>query len=76
MGVSLTAKLLLGVAVLLAIVGIIFTIYEKGETAGASAEVVKVQTRTRQVQGKIDNAEALGPRTSGDVSKRLRDGSF
>lgn len=76
MFVSIGAKLLLGVAVLLAIVGVIFTIYSKGETAGASGEVAKVVTRTKQVQGKIDNAEQAVPRDPADISKLLRSGSF
>lgn len=50
--------------------------FHDGAKSGAASEVVKVQTRTKQVQGKINAAEAAGPRTPGEVSKKLRDGSF
>lgn len=72
MSASLIAKLVLGLAVLAALAGVYLHVFNQGE----AAEVAKVQTRTKVVQGKIDNAEALGPHTSGDVSKRLRDSSF
>lgn len=72
MTASLTAKLLLGLAVLAALAGVYLHIFNQGE----AAEVAKVQTRTRAVQGKVDAAEAATSRAPADVSRSLRDGSF
>lgn len=50
--------------------------FHDGAKSGAASEVVKIQTRTKQVQGKINAAEAATSRSPGDVSRSLRDGSF
>jgi hypothetical protein len=64
---------------LLAVVGALgysAFVYHKGESAGGAAVTAKVQQKTIQTQRKIDDAEAHGPRTPHDVSRRMRDGSF
>ena len=57
-------------------VGFMAVVYHKGETAGGAAVEKKVQVITQKTQKRIDDAEAHGPRTSRDVSKRMRDGTF
>ena len=51
---------------------LVLFIYHKGELAG-KADDLKATTET---QKRIDDADATGPRTPGDVDKRLRDGRF
>lgn len=47
-----------------------------GEKTGATAVTAQVQQNTIVIQREIKRAEDNGPRTSRDVSKRLRDGTF
>jgi hypothetical protein len=72
----LTSKLgiaLLAVVALLVVVGVI---YFQSRNAGGSAVRVEQLERTNETQRKIDDADARGPRTPGDVDQRLRDGRF
>ena len=64
--------ILAGVAAALLVTGGIAYVYHKGENAG-HADDAQI---TSKKQGKIDDAEAHGPRTPDDVDQRLRDGKF
>ncbi len=65
-----------GAAVLLAILAGVWFVYHKGETAGSAAVTNVVQQTTIEVQRKMDDAQAHGPRTQSDAIKRLRDHTF
>ena len=61
------------VVLVIAILGGLYAhIYGQGEAA-ANAVVVKTTTA---VQGKIDAAQAAGPKSPADVTKLLRSGGF
>lgn len=72
----LKSPLGLSLVAALAVAGGIWFVFHKGETAGATGEVAKIQARTKEVQGKINDAQSAGPRTPSDVSKLLRAGTF
>lgn len=63
-------------AIAITVAGGIWFVFHKGETSGAAAVTVKIQERTKEVQGKINDAQSAGPRTPSDVSKLLRAGTF
>ena len=44
--------------------------------AGCDAERADQNAKTLETQGKINDADARGPRTPDAVDRRLRDGSF
>lgn len=44
--------------------------------AGQNEQQVETLTTTIEAKKRMDDANAAGPRTSDDVDRRLRDGSF
>lgn len=76
MGLSLGTWAAIAAAIVITVAGGIWFIFHKGETSGAAAVTVRVQQRTIEVQGKINDAQNAGPRTPSDVSKLLRAGAF
>jgi hypothetical protein len=66
---SKTGLALIGAA---AIVLLLMFVFHKGEQAGKADDL----KTTVETQKRIDDADAKGPRTSGDVDKRLKDGRF
>ena len=59
----------LAVAAVVLVLGLVFL---KGEQSGQAKDL----KATTQTQERINDADARGARTPGDVGKRLRDGSF
>jgi hypothetical protein len=76
MGLSLGVWAAITAAIAITVAGGLWFVFHKGETSGAAAVTVKVQQRTIEVQRKITDAEAAGPRTPSDVVQRLLDGTF
>ena len=67
-----TSKVGLALIAATAAVVILLLVFHKGELAGKVDDL----KATAKTQERINDADAHGPRTSGDVDKRLRDGSF
>ena len=72
----LTSKLGIASLAVVAVLVAVGVIYFQGRSAGGSAIRVEQLERTNETQRKIDDADARGPRTPGDVDQRLRDGRF
>jgi len=72
----LTSKLGIASLAVVAVLVAVGVIYFQGRSAGESAIRVEQLERTNETQRKIDDADARGPRTPGDVDQRLRDGRF
>ncbi|SEP41450.1 hypothetical protein SAMN02990966_05905 [Rhodospirillales bacterium URHD0017] len=72
----LTSKLGIALVAVVAAGGIALFIYDKGHDSGTTEVRVEQLEKTNEIQRKIEDADAHGPRTPDDVDRRLRDGRF
>ena len=72
----LTSKFGIALVAVVAAGGLAFFIYDKGHDSGTAEVRVEQLEKTNEIQRKIEDADAHGPRTPDDVDRRLRDGRF
>lgn len=72
-GLSRIEAILLGaIGVAILTVGVLWWTFDQGKKAQLGAD----NKATVETQGRINDADAHGPRTPADVGDRLRDGRF
>lgn len=70
--IPLSGKLMIGAALVTIVLGAMWWAFSEGKHTARADNLEK----TIATQRSITDADAHGPRTSDDVDRRLRDGSF